>query len=48
VDIVAYGCTSGSIVCPLPQVLKQMSDATGTPAVAAAGSVVAALRAFAP
>lgn len=46
VDIVAYGCTSGSIVCPLPQVLKQMSDATGTPAVAAAGSVVAALRAF--
>ena len=46
VDIIAYGCTSGSIICPLPQVLKQMSDKTGTPAIAAAGSVVAALRAF--
>ena len=46
VDLVAYGCTSGSIVCPLPEVLAQMREAAGTPAIAAAGAVVAALRAF--
>ena len=46
VDIVAYGCTSGSIICPLPQLLKQMSDQTNTPAVVTAAAVVAALRAL--
>ena len=45
VDIVAYGCTSGSILCPLPELLERMRAKTGTPAIATAGSVVAALRA---
>ena len=46
VDVVAYGCTSGSIICPLPQMLDQMGSRTNTPATAAAGAVIAALRAF--
>lgn len=46
VDVVAYGCTSGSIICPLPQLLRQMGDKTKTPVTAAAGAVVAALRAL--
>ncbi len=46
VDVVAYGCTSGSIICPLPQLVKNMSELTGKPAVATAGAVVAALRAM--
>lgn len=44
VDVIAYGCTSGSIICPLPELLKGMSDVAGVPATAAAGAVVAALR----
>lgn len=46
VDVVAYSCTSGSIMCPLPQLLKSMTDITGVPATAASGAVVAALRAL--
>ncbi len=46
VDVVAYGCTSGSIICPLPQMLDQMGSRTNTPASAAAGAVIAALHAF--
>lgn len=46
VDVVAYGCTSGSIICPLPDLLADMGNETGTPATAAAGAVIAALRAF--
>jgi arylmalonate decarboxylase len=46
VDIVAYGCTSGSIICPLPELLERMSEQTRTPATAAAGAVVSALTAL--
>jgi len=46
VDIVAYGCTSGSIICPLPQLLSDMQEKSGVPAIATAGAVVAALRAL--
>ncbi|MBA2964452.1 MULTISPECIES: aspartate/glutamate racemase family protein [Ramlibacter] len=46
VDVVAYGCTSGSIICPLPELIKNMSDRVGKPAIATAGAVVAALRAL--
>ncbi len=46
VDVVAYGCTSGSIVCPMPELLDQMGSQTKTPAVATAGAVVAALNAL--
>ena len=46
VDIVAYGCTSGSFVCPMDEIVDGMAKRTGTPAIAAAGAVVAALRAL--
>ncbi|GGE53814.1 decarboxylase [Agaricicola taiwanensis] len=46
VDVIAYGCTSGSIICPLPELLDQMGSRTKTPATAAAGGVVAGLRAL--
>lgn len=46
VDIVAYGCTSGSFICPLPELVRGMHERTGVPALAAAGAVVAALRAL--
>jgi len=46
VDVVAYGCTSGSIICPLPELIKNMSEKTGKPSIATAGAVVAALRAL--
>jgi len=46
VDVVAYGCTSGSIICPLPELLDGMAKNANAPATAAAGAVVAALRAL--
>ena len=46
VDVVAYGCTSGSIICPLPELIQNMAEKTGRPAIATAGAVVAALRAL--
>jgi maleate cis-trans isomerase len=46
VDIIAYGCTSGSIVCPLEEIVSDLTARTGLPAVATAGSVVAALQAL--
>ncbi len=46
IDIALFGCTSGSIVCPLQQIVDDMGVRTGTPALATAGAVVSALRAF--
>lgn len=46
VDVVAYGCTSGSIIVPLPELIKNMAERTNCPAIATAGAVVAALRAL--
>lgn len=46
VDVVAYGCTSGSIVCSLHDIVDDLKARTGVPAVATAGAVVAALRAL--
>jgi len=46
VDIVAYGCTAGSVIVPLPQLTNAMSSQTGTPALVTAGAVVSALRAL--
>lgn len=46
VDIVAYGCTSGSFVCPMEDLIDDMQARTGRPALAAAGAVVSALRAL--
>jgi len=46
VDIVAYGCTAGSVIVPLPKLVESMSAQTGTPALVTAGAVVSALRAL--
>jgi arylmalonate decarboxylase len=46
VDIVAYGCTSGSFVCSLQDIVADLRCRTGVPAIATAGSVIAALRAL--
>jgi arylmalonate decarboxylase len=45
-DVVAYGCTSGSFMCPMPQLLDKIRTRTGTPVTATAGAVAAALRAL--
>lgn len=45
VDVVAYGCTSGSIICPLPDLISSMAQRTGRPSIATAAAVIAALRA---
>ncbi|MBO9355718.1 decarboxylase [Bordetella petrii] len=46
VDIVAYGCTAGSIIVPLNELTTAMSEQTGTPALVTAGAVVSALQAL--
>ena len=46
VDVVAYGCTAGSVIVPLPQLVASMAEQTGTPALVTAGAVVAALQAL--
>ena len=46
VDVLAYGCTTGSIVCPLPTLINTMTEKAGVPALTTAAAVVAALRAF--
>jgi maleate cis-trans isomerase len=46
VDIIAFGCTAGSVVCPLDQLIGSMAEKTGTPAIVTAGAVIAALRAL--
>ncbi|MGE0797007.1 MAG: aspartate/glutamate racemase family protein [Lautropia sp.] len=45
VDVVAYGCTTGSIVCPLPELVEKMTAKAGVPSLTTAAAVVAALRA---
>lgn len=46
VDIIAYGCTSGSILCPLEEIVAELTERTSIPAIATAGSVISALRAL--
>jgi arylmalonate decarboxylase len=46
VDVVAYGCTTGSIVCPLPTLMRTMTEKAGVSALTTAAAVVAALRAM--
>lgn len=45
VDVIAYGCTSGSIICPLEELVAELSARSGIRVIATAGAVVAALRA---
>jgi maleate isomerase/arylmalonate decarboxylase len=46
VDLIAYGCTAGSMVSPLDKLTARMRELGGVPAVATAPAIVHALRAF--
>lgn len=46
VDVLAYGCTSGSIVYPMEKLVPALRSRVGVPVVATAGAVVAALQAL--
>lgn len=45
-DVIAYGCTAGSMVSPLDSLSSRMREMGGTAAVATAPAIVHALRAF--
>jgi maleate cis-trans isomerase len=45
VDVIAWGCTSGSVILPHATLEKRMEEASGIPAVTTTGSVLAALSA---
>lgn len=45
-DVIAYGCTAGSMVSPLDRLTGRMREIGGMPAVATAPAIVYALRAF--
>ncbi|MDJ0933331.1 hypothetical protein [Breoghania sp.] len=42
--MIAFGCTSGSFICPGDRIERTMHEATGAPAVTTAYSVLAALK----
>jgi maleate isomerase/arylmalonate decarboxylase len=46
VDVIAYGCTAGSMVSPLDKLPARMRELGGVPAVATAPAIVHALRAL--
>jgi arylmalonate decarboxylase len=43
-DVIAYGCTSGSMACPADRLLGSMEDASGKPALSTAGAILQALK----
>lgn len=45
-DVIAYGCTSGSMACPADRLLGAMEDASGKPALTTAGAILDALQAL--
>lgn len=46
VDVVAWGCTSGSVIIPRQQLETTMTEAAGAPSLTTFGSVIAALEAL--
>lgn len=46
VDVVAFGCTAGSVIVPMEELTGAMAAQTGTPAIVTAGAVVEALHAL--
>jgi len=46
VDLVAYGCTSGSMACPADRLLGKLREASGAKAVSTADAILAALNAL--
>lgn len=45
-DIIAYGCTSGSMACPADRLIRAMEQASGRPALSTAGAILEALSAL--
>ena len=46
VDLVAYGCTSGSMACPADRLIGKMEDVAKVPALSTAGAILDALAAL--
>lgn len=46
VDIVAYGCTSGSFMCSRDEITRRLTEIAGCPATTTSDSIVAALKAL--
>lgn len=46
VDIVLYGCTAGSVICPIAELEQAITLKSGTPALVTAAAVVSALQAL--
>ncbi|CAM3813451.1 Arylmalonate decarboxylase [Bordetella sputigena] len=46
VDVLAYGCTTGSIICPGQDICSHLTDIARAPTITTSGAVVAALRAM--
>ena len=46
VDLVAYGCTAGSMACPADLLLGRLNEAAGARAVSTAGAILDALEAL--
>lgn len=46
VDVIAWGCTSGSVIIPRQQLEATMTEASGAPSITTFGSVLAALQAM--
>ena len=45
-DVIAYGCTSRSMVCPADRLIGRMEQAAGRPALSTAGAILEALDAL--
>lgn len=45
-DVIAYGCTSGSMACPADRLLGAMEDSSGKAALTTAGAILKALEAL--
>ena len=45
-DVIAYGCTSGSMACPSDRLLGTVEGASGKPALSTAGAILDALKAL--
>ena len=46
VDLVAYGCTAGSMACPADRLLGKMREVSGVEGISTAGAILAALEAL--
>jgi len=45
-DVIAYGCTSGSMACPADRLIGRMERASGKPSLSTAGAILDALSAL--